>query len=134
MITTPVAATLAKATSPSPLCQRISLGWAVAVASITLDVAVDLARTGDVWLFCGHTMAGRAIQVATNTPVNHVGMSVAVEDLPPLMWHARLGRALTDVSAGARHRGSSCMTCARRSSSGLPGMVSGRGCASWVLR
>ena len=100
MITTPVAATLAKAASPSPLCQRISLGWATA-ASITLDVAVDLARTDDVWLFCGHTMAGRAIQVATNSPVNHVGMSVAVEDLPPLMWHAGLGRALIDAWAGA---------------------------------
>ena len=56
--------------------------------SISLDEAVDLARTGDVWLFRGHALAGRAIQVATNSPVNHVGMSVAIEDLPPLMWHA----------------------------------------------
>jgi hypothetical protein len=55
----------------------------VASASITLDEAVDLARTGDVWLFRGHTVADRAIQVATNSPVNHVGMAVAVEDLPP---------------------------------------------------
>lgn len=73
--------------------------------SITLDEALDLARTGDVWLFRGRTMADRAIQVATNSPVNHVGMSVVIEDLPPLMWHAELGRSLPDVWAGARHRG-----------------------------
>jgi hypothetical protein len=77
----------------------------VSEASITLDEAVDLARTGDVWLFRGHKMADRAIQVATNSPVNHVGMSVAIEDLPPLMWHAELGRSLPDVWAGTRHRG-----------------------------
>jgi hypothetical protein len=77
----------------------------VSAASITLDEAVDLARTGDVWLFRGHTVADRAIQVATNSPVNHVGMSVAVEDLPPLMWHAELGRSLPDVWTGSRHRG-----------------------------
>ncbi len=77
----------------------------MASASITLDEAVDLARTGDVWLFRGHTAADRAIQVATNSPVNHVGMAVAIEDLPPLMWHAELGRSLTDVWTGARHRG-----------------------------
>ncbi|HEY2268488.1 MAG TPA: hypothetical protein VGI96_38140 [Streptosporangiaceae bacterium] len=74
-------------------------------ASITLDEAVDVARTGDVWLFRGHTVADRAIQVATNSPVNHVGMAVAIEDLPPLMWHAELGRSLPDVWTGARHRG-----------------------------
>ena len=74
-------------------------------ASITLDDAVDLARTGDIWLFRGHKMADRAIQVATNSPVNHVGMSVAIEDLPPLMWHAELGRSLPDVWSGTRHRG-----------------------------
>jgi hypothetical protein len=73
--------------------------------SITLDEAVDIARTGDVWLFRGRTMADRAIQVATNSPVNHVGMSVVIEDLPPLMWHAELGRSLPDVWDGARHRG-----------------------------
>ena len=66
---------------------------------------MDLARTGDVWLFRGHKMADRAIQVATNSPVNHVGMCVAIEDLPPLMWHAELGRSLPDVWTGTRHRG-----------------------------
>ena len=74
-------------------------------ASITLDEAVELTRTGDVWLFRGHAAADRAIQVATNSPVNHVGMSVAIEDLPPLMWHAELGRSLPDVWTGARRRG-----------------------------
>jgi hypothetical protein len=77
----------------------------VAEASVTLDEAVDLACTGDVWLFRGHKVADRAIQVATNSPVNHVGMSVAIEDLPPLMWHAELGRSLPDVWTGTRHRG-----------------------------
>ncbi len=74
-------------------------------ASITLDEAIDLARTGDVWLFRGRTMADRAIQLATNSPVNHVGMAVVIDDLPPLLWHAELGRSLPDVWAGTRHRG-----------------------------
>jgi hypothetical protein len=74
-------------------------------ASISLDEAVDLARTGDVWLFRGRAAADRAIQVATNSPVNHVGMSVVIEDLPPLMWHAELGRSLPDAWTGARQRG-----------------------------
>ena len=77
----------------------------MSAASISLDEAVDLARTGDVWLFRGHKMADRAIQVATNSPVNHVGMCVAIDDLPPLMWHAELGRSLPDVWTGTRHRG-----------------------------
>jgi hypothetical protein len=77
----------------------------VTAVSITLDQAVDLARTGDVWLFRGRKMADRAIQVATNSPVNHVGMSVVLDDLPPLMWHAELGRSLPDVWSGTRHRG-----------------------------
>ena len=74
-------------------------------ASISLDEAVDLARTGDVWLFRGHKIADRMIQVETNSPVNHVGMSVVPDDLPPLMWHAELGRSLPDVWSGTRHRG-----------------------------
>ncbi len=74
-------------------------------ASISLDQAVDLARTGDVWLFRGRAMADRAIQVATNSPVNHVGMAVAIGDLPPLMWHAELGRSLPDLWTGTRNRG-----------------------------
>jgi len=77
----------------------------VPAVSITLDEAVDLTRTGDVWLFRGHTVADRAIQMATNSPVNHVGMSVVIDDLPPLMWHAELGRSLTDMWSGTRQRG-----------------------------
>jgi len=74
-------------------------------ASIALDQAVDQARTGDVWLFRGYKVADRAIRMATNSPVNHVGMSVVIDDLPPLMWHAELGRSLPDLWSGSRHRG-----------------------------
>jgi len=77
----------------------------VPAASIALDEALGLTRTGDVWLFRGHTVADRAIQVATNSPVNHVGMSVVIGDLPPLMWHAELGRSLPDLWSGTRQRG-----------------------------
>ena len=85
-------------------------------ASITLDEALDLARTGDVWLFLrGGLMADRAIQVATNSPVNHVGMTVAIEDLPPLIWHAELGRSSPTCGLGPGSAGSSCMICARPS-------------------
>ncbi len=73
--------------------------------SIGLDEALDLTRTGDVWVFRGHTAADRAIQLTTNSPVNHVGMSVVLEDLPALMWHAELGRSLPDLWSGGRHRG-----------------------------
>lgn len=76
-----------------------------AVVSITLDDALDLTRTGDVWLFRGRTAGDRAIRVATNSPVNHAGMSVAIGDLPPLMWHAELGRSLPDVWSGSHQRG-----------------------------
>ena len=72
---------------------------------ITLDEAVELTRTGDVWLFRGRTPADRAIQLTTNSPVNHVGMSVVLEDLPPLMWHAELGRSLPDLWTGTHQRG-----------------------------
>src|SRR6478672_3060508 len=72
---------------------------------IGLDEALDLTRTGDVWLFRGHTAADRAIQLTTNSPVNHVGMSVVLDDLPALMWHAELGRSLPDLWSGGHHRG-----------------------------
>jgi hypothetical protein len=75
------------------------------VPDIGLDEALDLTRTADVWLFRGRKLADRAIQVGTNSPVNHVGMSVVVDDLPPLMWHAELGRSLPDLWSGTRHRG-----------------------------
>jgi hypothetical protein len=72
---------------------------------IKLDEAIDLTRTGDVWLFRGRSPADRAIQLTTNSPVNHVGMSVVLEDLPPLMWHAELGRSLRDMWTGSHQRG-----------------------------
>ncbi|GGT99797.1 MULTISPECIES: hypothetical protein [Actinomadura] len=73
--------------------------------SISLAEAVELTRTGDVWLFRGRTVADRAIQMTTNSPVNHVGMAVVIDDLPPLMWHAELGRSLRDMWTGGHHRG-----------------------------
>lgn len=75
------------------------------MSSISFDEALDLTRTGDVWLFRGRKVADRAIQVATNAPINHVGMSVVIEDLPPLMWHAELGRSLPDLWSGTHQRG-----------------------------
>jgi hypothetical protein len=73
--------------------------------STSLDEAVELTRTGDVWLFRGRTLADRTIRTLTNAPVNHVGMAVVIDDLPPLMWHAELGRSLPDLWAGKRQRG-----------------------------
>ncbi|MCW2570134.1 MAG: hypothetical protein JWO88_192 [Frankiales bacterium] len=72
---------------------------------LTLENAVDLTRTGDVWVFRGRSAADRAIQVLSNAPVNHVGMTVVVDDLPPLMWHAELGRSLPDMWSGNHQRG-----------------------------
>ncbi|NOL45262.1 hypothetical protein HPO96_33940 [Kribbella sandramycini] len=72
---------------------------------ISLDDATELTRTGDIWLFRGESAADRAIQTMTNSPVNHVGMAIVIEDMPPLMWHAELGRSLEDVWTGTHHRG-----------------------------
>jgi hypothetical protein len=72
---------------------------------ISLDEALDLTRTGDLWLFRGRKLADRAVQVTTNSPVDHVGMSVVIDDLPPLMWHAELGRSLLDLWSGTHQRG-----------------------------
>jgi hypothetical protein len=74
-------------------------------SSLRLDDALDLARTGDVWVFRGRSVADRAIQLTTNSPVNHVGMAVVLDDLPPLMWHAELGRSLPDLWSGGHQRG-----------------------------
>jgi hypothetical protein len=74
-------------------------------SAMSLDAAADLTRTGDLWLFRGHAPADHAIRAVTNSPVNHVGMAVAIDDLPPLLWHAELGRSLPDVWTGDRHRG-----------------------------
>ena len=74
-------------------------------AILTLDQAVEHTRTGDLWLFRGRSPADQAIRVLTNAPVNHVGMAVVLDDLPPLMWHAELGKGLVDVWTGSHHRG-----------------------------
>ncbi|OBG26857.1 guanylate cyclase [Mycobacterium sp. E3198] len=72
---------------------------------LTLDQALEETRTGDLWLFRGRSRPDRAIQTLTNSPVNHVGMTVAIDDLPPLIWHAELGDKLVDVWTGTNHRG-----------------------------
>ncbi|MBE1493926.1 hypothetical protein H4696_001026 [Amycolatopsis lexingtonensis] len=64
-----------------------------------------MTRTGDLWLFRGKSAADRTIRVVTNSPVNHAGMAVVIEDLPPLLWHAELGRSLPDVWSGRHQRG-----------------------------
>jgi hypothetical protein len=72
---------------------------------VDLDEACEITRTGDVWIFRGSSGADRAIQNLTNSPVNHVGMAIVVDDLPPLMWHAELGRSLPDLWSGTHQRG-----------------------------
>src|SRR6185312_9536442 len=95
---------------PTRRARRSSIGarpYATGVRGIrlTLDDAVELSRTGDLWLFRGSSAADQAIRITTNSPVNHVGMAVTIDDLPPLMWHAELGRSLPDLWSGDRHRG-----------------------------
>ena len=77
----------------------------MAGADLDLDRAVEITRTGDIWLFRGHSTADRMIRMTTNSPVNHVGMSVVIDDLPALIWHAELGRSLPDMWSGTAHRG-----------------------------
>ena len=67
--------------------------------------ALATAQHGDVWLFRGRSGADRAIRVFTNSPVNHVAMVVALDDLPPLLWHTELGQSVESVWSGDRHRG-----------------------------
>ncbi|WP_328809729.1 hypothetical protein [Rhodococcus sp. NBC_00294] len=75
------------------------------VSSVNLATAVETTRTGDLWIFRGRSAADRAIQTLTNSPVNHVGMAVVLDDLPPLMWHAELGQSLPDMWTGRHQRG-----------------------------
>lgn len=70
-----------------------------------IDDAVAHTRTGDIWLFRGQSAADKVIRLATNAPVNHVGMAVVLDDLPPLMWHAELGRSMEDIWTGKHQRG-----------------------------
>jgi hypothetical protein len=76
-----------------------------AVPELSLDAAVDLTRTGDVWVVRGASVADRAIRTLPDAPVDHVGMAVVLEDLPPLLRHAELGRSLPDVWTGRHQRG-----------------------------
>jgi hypothetical protein len=85
---------------PAPRRRRPPAG-----TTLDLDEAAALTRTGDLWLFRGRSGADRAIRSLTNAPVNHVGMAVVLDDLPPLLWHAELGRALPDAWSGRRRRG-----------------------------
>ena len=73
--------------------------------ALTAREAVAQAATGDVWLFRGRSTADKAIRLVTNAPVNHVAMVVALDDLPPLLWHTELGQSLESVWTGDRHRG-----------------------------
>lgn len=74
-------------------------------AAIPLHEAAATARSGDLWLFTGSKLADRAIRAATNSPVNHVAMVLAIDDLPPLLWHSELSHSLTDVWVGEPRRG-----------------------------
>ena len=73
--------------------------------ALGLDEAVDLTRSGDIWLFRGRRAPDRAIRAVTNSPVNHVGVAVVVDDLPPLIFHAELGKRQVDMWTGGNHRG-----------------------------
>jgi len=77
----------------------------VPASKISLTEAADLTHTGDLWLFRGRKLADRFIRLTTNSPVNHVGMTLAIEDLPPLLWHAELGKSAPDVWTGEPQRG-----------------------------
>jgi hypothetical protein len=75
------------------------------VPALSARDAVAQAATGDVWLFRGRSTADKAIRLVTNAPVNHVAMVVALDDLPPLLWHTELGQGVESVWTGDRHRG-----------------------------
>lgn len=77
----------------------------MSIDTVPLAAAAERTRTGDLWLFRGRSTADRVIQTLTNAPVNHVGVAVVLDDMPPLMWHAEMGRALPDVWTGRRQRG-----------------------------
>ena len=72
---------------------------------ISLEEGLAAARTGDLWIFRGRTVVNKVMHAATNSPVNHVGVTLALDDLPPLLWHAEIGRSMYDYWAGRHHRG-----------------------------
>lgn len=73
--------------------------------TISFEDASMSTSSGDIWLFRGGTPADRAIRLFTNSPVNHVSMVLALEDLPPLLWHAELSGRIPDVWSGTKQRG-----------------------------
>ena len=85
--------------------RQVATGAVLDLGPMELDRAAELTRTGDLWLFRGRSAADQVIRIFTNAPVNHVGMAVVLDDLPPLMWHAELGKGLPDVWTGTRQRG-----------------------------
>ena len=76
-----------------------------AESRLTLDDACEITRTGDIWIFRGDSSPTTLIRLLTNAPVNHVGMAVVLDDMPPLMWHAELGKGLLDMWTGQHQRG-----------------------------
>jgi hypothetical protein len=101
---------------------------------VALEQAVATASTGDIWLFRGTAVADWTIRAATNSPVNHVGIVVALDDLPPLLWHPSLvGRCLTcgpDTSTEA----CSFIASQTLSQHGTRATGSAPGCASSAAR
>jgi hypothetical protein len=77
----------------------------VGEAALTLQAAMDVTATGDLWLFRGRKANDRFVQLATNSPVNHVAMAVAIGDLPPLLWHTESSPSAVDVWSGQRRPG-----------------------------
>ena len=89
-------------------------------STVALDEAIDMTSTGDIWLFRGRSAADLAIRAVTNSPVNHVGMVVAIDDLPPLLWHAELGRSASRTCGPVSDTAAfSCTTFATPSSRGM---------------
>ncbi|MDO7867663.1 hypothetical protein [Nocardioides jiangxiensis] len=72
---------------------------------LEIHEAAEAARTGDLLLFRGRTIADRAIRTISNAPVNHVGVAIVIEDLPPLLLHAERSRKQQDLWTGGNHRG-----------------------------
>jgi hypothetical protein len=97
---------------------------------IDLQEALAKARTGDIWLFRGKSFADLAIRNLTNAPVNHVGMVVAIDELPPLLWHAERGRTVRDVWTAEFHRGVQLHRLGEAVATGGTGTGSARGCVS----
>ncbi len=100
------------------------------MSELAFEEAVATTRTGDIWLFRGRSLADRAIQTLTNSPVNHVGMAVALDDMPPLLWHAELGKSLPDAWTGERQRGVQLHKLADAVRTGTPSTTSARGCVT----